>query len=101
MEGHDCRCDRSAAATGTRRSAGLPNHWAYLPFGHELRHTGATLAAATGATTKELVRRMGHASPAAALIYQHAVDDRDSQIARALDAMLTDSTMTPLRSRPI
>ncbi len=33
---------------------------------HELRHTGATLAAGTGATTKELMRRMGHASPAAA-----------------------------------
>jgi integrase len=30
---------------------------------HELRHTGATLAAATGATTKELMRRLGHSSP--------------------------------------
>ncbi|SDY85076.1 Site-specific recombinase XerC [Geodermatophilus africanus] len=55
---------------------------------HELRHTGATLAAATGATTKELMRRLGHSSPAAALIYQHAADDRDADIARALDAML-------------
>jgi integrase len=55
---------------------------------HELRHTGATLAAATGATTKELMRRLGHSSPAAALLYQHAADDRDADIARALDAML-------------
>lgn len=55
---------------------------------HELRHTGATLAAATGATTKELMRRLGHSSPAAALLYQHAGDDRDADIARALDAML-------------
>ena len=55
---------------------------------HELRHTGATLAAATGATTKELMRRLGHSSPAAALLYQHAADDRDAGIARALDAML-------------
>lgn len=62
---------------------------------HELRHTGATLAAATGATTKELMRRMGHASPAAALIYQHAVDERDGEIARALDAMLTDGHGRP------
>ena len=31
---------------------------------------GATLAAATGATTKELMRRLGHSSPAAALVYQ-------------------------------
>ena len=55
---------------------------------HELRHTGATLAAATGASTKELMRRLGHSSPAAALIYQHAADARDSEIARALDAMI-------------
>ena len=55
---------------------------------HELRHTGATLAAATGATTKELMRRLGHSSPAAALLYQHAADNRDAEIARALDAML-------------
>jgi integrase len=59
---------------------------------HELRHTGATLAAATGATTKELMRRLGHSSPAAALLYQHAADDRDAEIARALDAMLRDAT---------
>jgi integrase len=39
---------------------------------HDLRHSGATLAAATGATTKELMARMGHASPRAALNYQHA-----------------------------
>src|SRR4051812_3298872 len=55
---------------------------------HELRHTGATLAASTGATTKELMRRLGHSSPAAALLYQHAADDRDAEIARALDTML-------------
>lgn len=56
---------------------------------HELRHTGATLAAAAGASTKELMRRIGHASPAAALVYQHAVDDRDAEIARALNALAT------------
>ncbi len=59
---------------------------------HELRHTGATLAAATGATTKELMRRLGHSTPAAALLYQHAADDRDAEIARALDAMLGELT---------
>ncbi len=61
---------------------------------HELRHTGATLAAGTGATTKELMRRLGHSSPAAALLYQHAADDRDADIARALDAMLGAITET-------
>ncbi len=62
---------------------------------HELRHTGATLAASTGATTKELMRRLGHSSPAAALLYQHAADDRDADIARALDAMLGAITEAP------
>lgn len=66
---------------------------------HELRHTGATLAAATGASTKELMRRLGHSSPAAALIYQHAADERDSQIARALDAMIGPAVAIPEGAR--
>jgi len=48
---------------------------------HDLRHTGNTLAAATGASTKELMARMGHSSVRAALIYQHASWSRDKQIA--------------------
>ena len=39
---------------------------AHLHF-HDLRHTGNTLAAATGASTRELMARMGHASAEAAL----------------------------------
>jgi integrase len=55
---------------------------------HDLRHTGNTLAAATGASTKELMSRMGHASPRAALIYQHATEDRDAAIASALSKLI-------------
>ncbi|MDQ3342996.1 MAG: site-specific integrase [Actinomycetota bacterium] len=66
---------------------------------HELRHTGATLAAATGASTKDLMHRLGHSSPAAALIYQHASTGRDSEIARALDALVTDPKVVALRPR--
>lgn len=66
---------------------------------HELRHTGATLAAATGASTKELMRRLGHSSPAAALIYQHAADERDGEIARALDAMIGATSAVPAGAR--
>lgn len=51
---------------------------------HDLRHSGLTWAAATGATTAELMHRAGHASPAAALRYQHATVDRDRAIADAL-----------------
>ncbi len=54
---------------------------------HDLRHAGATLAAQAGATTKELMARLGHASPRAALIYQHAADHRDQAIAESLDRL--------------
>jgi integrase len=51
---------------------------------HDLRHTGLTLAAATGATTVELMHRAGHSSSVAAMRYQHATKDRDRIIANAL-----------------
>jgi integrase len=51
---------------------------------HDLRHTSNTWAAATGASTRELMARMGHASPTAALGYQHATADRDRVLADAL-----------------
>lgn len=58
---------------------------------HDLRHTGATAAAMTGATTRELMQRLGHSSPRAAMIYQHATDDRDRAIADGLDKLIGDS----------
>jgi integrase len=61
-----------------RRKSGLPG----FRF-HDLRHTGQTLAA-TGATIKDLMRRLGHSSLAASYRYLHAVDGRDSEIAAAL-----------------
>jgi len=54
---------------------------------HDLRHTGATLAASVGASTRELMARLGHASPSAALRYQHATADRDRVIAEGLSGL--------------
>ncbi|PBC57032.1 tyrosine recombinase XerC [Rhodococcus sp. ACPA1] len=51
---------------------------------HDLRHTGATLAAHAGATTKELMNRLGHTTPAMAMQYQHVASGRDAEIARRL-----------------
>jgi integrase len=51
---------------------------------HDLRHTGNNMAAETGASTKELMARMGHSSQRAALIYQHASRRRDQEIADAI-----------------
>ncbi|MGH8987866.1 MAG: hypothetical protein ACRDXC_04605 [Acidimicrobiales bacterium] len=53
---------------------------------HDLRHSGLTLAAMQGATTRQLMRRAGHASPAAALRYQHATEGHDRDLAEALSA---------------
>lgn len=54
---------------------------------HDLRHTGATMAAQAGATLAELMNRLGHSDVRAALIYQHATADRDAELARKLSKM--------------
>jgi integrase len=55
---------------------------------HDLRHFSLTMAATTGASTKELMRRGGHSTHAAALRYQHATEDRDKSIADALGELV-------------
>ncbi|MCU1624093.1 MAG: putative prophage phiRv2 integrase [Frankiales bacterium] len=67
-----------------REAAGRPD----LRF-HDLRHTGATLAAQTGATLADLMHRLGHSTPAAALIYQHAAAGRDRDIAAGMSEFAT------------
>jgi integrase len=58
---------------------------------HDLRHTGNTLAAATGASTKELMSRMGHSSSRTAPLYQHATSEREFAIAQRLSEMVAAS----------
>jgi len=64
--------------------AGLPEGFRF----HDLRHTGNTLAASSGASTRELMHRMGHGSMRAALIYQHVSSQRDREIAAAIDVRI-------------
>ncbi len=67
-----------------RDKAGRPDlRW------HDLRHTGAVLAASTGATLAELMARLGHSTAGAAMRYQHAAQDRDKVIAAALSNLVT------------
>lgn len=68
-----------------RTAAGRPD----LRF-HDLRHSGAVLAAQTGATLAELMARLGHSTPQAAMRYQHAAQGRDRQIAAALSRLVED-----------
>ena len=53
---------------------------------HDLRHTGNTFAAASGAGIKDLMARMGHDSERAAMIYQHEARGADKAITSAIDA---------------
>lgn len=71
-----------AAWQRARLAAGVPEaHF------HDLRHAGLTLSAQAGATLAEVMRRAGHSSAAAAMRYQHAADQRDSEIASRLSRL--------------
>ena len=54
---------------------------------HDLRHTGLTWSAATGAPIRELMRRGGHSSPRAAVRYQRAAEESNRALADALSKM--------------
>ncbi|MGW4425823.1 site-specific integrase [Streptosporangium sp. NPDC004631] len=58
---------------------------------HDLQHTGNTLAANAGASIRELMERMGHASTRAAMIYQHSTGERQREVARKLDDLARGS----------
>jgi len=63
---------------------------------HDLRHTGNTLAANAGATTKDLMQRLGHATEQAARRYLHTVEGRAEEIAEALSEVARKGTAAPL-----
>jgi integrase len=78
-----------AAWSTARRAAELPG--AHL---HDLRHAGLTLAAQSGATLAEVMRRAGHSSSRAAMIYQHAAERRDAEVAARLGRLAAGTTPT-------
>ncbi|MEV8606643.1 tyrosine-type recombinase/integrase [Amycolatopsis sp. NPDC051373] len=63
-----------------RVDAGMPDAVHF----HDLRHSGNELAAEGGATTRELMARMGHSTTRAAMRYQRARRERDHTIADAM-----------------
>jgi hypothetical protein len=56
------------------------------------------LSAAAGATLAELTSCLGHSTPQAALVYQHATSDRGRAIAAALSEFAT-AEVVELRPR--
>ncbi|MEU6748107.1 tyrosine-type recombinase/integrase [Spirillospora sp. NPDC046719] len=71
---------RATKWTETVAKLGVPD----LHF-HDLRHTGNTFAADSGASLRDLMERMGHDSVRAALIYQHRTAGGNRAIAQAMD----------------
>ena len=62
---------------------------------HDLRHVGAVLAAQSGATTAELMHRLGHTTPQMALRYQHVAENRDAMIAERLSRLAQETQPLP------
>lgn len=58
---------------------------------HDLRHTGQSLAMVKGANTKDLQRRAGQSSEAAARIYMHGSKQRDREVAESLSDYVNES----------
>lgn len=53
---------------------------------HDLRHFGGVMAALTGATTREVMDRLGHTTTTAAMRYQHVAAGRADALAERLSA---------------
>ncbi|WP_433346005.1 tyrosine-type recombinase/integrase [Micromonospora sp. CA-111912] len=67
---------------------------------HDLRHTGNTLASrAPGASLRDVMARMGHDSPRAALIYQHTNREADHGIADAMDRAVKAARRKPSKRK--
>jgi integrase len=83
-----CSSAQRAASCGANWSRALVELGLSGLHFHDLRHTGDTLAAQSGASLSDLKARMGQDSGRAALIYQHATRGADRKIADALDARI-------------
>lgn len=61
---------------------------------HDLRHFGGVMAAVAGATTKEVMDRLGHTTSTAAMRYQHVAAGRADALAERLSALAASDTPT-------
>lgn len=66
---------------------------------HDLRHTGSTLAAESGASLPELMDRMGHSTVAAAKGYLHATTDHGREVADNLGDVIGAAARTNERKK--
>lgn len=90
VHGHSPRFDKRS---GKRKHPGNGFYKARHQIGrpdfrfHDLRHFAATMAAISGATTKELMQFAGHSDIHVAMRYQEAVTDRKRDLAHRMTAL--------------
>lgn len=90
IHGHSPRFDKR---TGKKQHPGNGFYKARHQIGrpdfrfHDLRHFAATMAAISGATTKELMQFAGHSDIHVAMRYQEAVTDRKRDLAHRMTAL--------------
>lgn len=85
---HGLPMDRGRWAWVWRRAVVAAGVEPPYPHFHDLRHYAGTMAAQLGATTKELMERLGHSSSRASLIYLYSTTDRQREIADRMDEVL-------------
>lgn len=68
---------------------------------HDLRHAAGTMAAATGATPRDIMARIGHSSTRAAAKYQHTIQSRDAALAQGLDAIVEAAQTQRVKRAPV
>jgi hypothetical protein len=78
--------DARTGAAGVRDR--IVHHTQYANLRSKSRHTGNHIAAATGASLRELMGRMGQSTTRAAVIYQHRTSERDRLIAEAVSKLV-------------
>jgi integrase len=79
--------ERAKAAAGIDRSVRF----------HDLRHLAGTAAATAGASLREVMARMGHATSDASLRYLKASEERGHEIATSIGARIPSQAQRQLR----
>ncbi|GHB70307.1 hypothetical protein GCM10010347_45720 [Streptomyces cirratus] len=79
-----------------REAVAMPKEFRF----YDLRHTGNTLAADTGAKLKDLMVRAGQSPERAQLIYQHSTKEHQRRLADDIDATVRLQRVPGDRGRP-
>jgi integrase len=93
----------NAGGSGPQRRAQRPVSGDDAPVGpttpYALRHSAVSIMAASGASLHEAGRRVGHRSVVTTNRYAHLFDERDAEIAEAVDRLAREAAESRSRAR--